>query len=136
MNEVLIMSRRQAESMASYFGGNPVVSITDNTSEPARIQHSGEICRVSFPDSTYGLDMPYWEFTKLFKFLEQHRNAEQLIVHCEQGKSRSSAVALFCAEEYSAHADFRGKFPNLEVVRRLRELRDIRNRQLGEQDGN
>lgn len=124
MKEVLIMSRRQAETINA--GYVPVVSITDIVSKPAELKSTGEVCRISFPDSTYGQDIPSWEISRLFTFLEKHKDADQLIVHCEQGISRSSAVALFCCEQYGAAADFRNKRPNLAVVHRLRELRDIR----------
>jgi hypothetical protein len=126
MRNVAIFSRVAAETIE--FGSLPVVSITDNADPPAELKTTGDICRASFPDSSYGMDIVHWEISKIFKFLEKHKDAEQLIVHCAQGKSRSSAVALFCCEEYGARADFQFKFPNLEVVRRLRELRDIRNR--------
>lgn len=124
MREVLIMSRRQAETIE--VGYIPVVSITDIANQQAQIKHTGEICRISFNDSSYTMDVPSWEVSRLFTFLEKHKDADQLIVHCEQGISRSSAVALFCCEQYGAAADFRNKQPNLAVVHRLRELRDMR----------
>lgn len=118
------MSRRQAETI--YVGHAPVVSITDVVSKPAELKSTGEVCRMRFDDSFNTKNIPSWEISRLLTFLQKHKDADQLIVHCEQGISRSSAIALFCCEEYGASADFKNKRPNLAVVHRLRELRDIR----------
>lgn len=119
MKRVLIANRRQVEGCA--YGNVPLISISERSDPPLKITGT-DILFCHFPDSYDPLELPDFEITKILNFLHRHKDAEVIHVQCAAGLSRSAAVALFCAEQYGAEVDMRGKFPNLEVVRKLRDL--------------
>jgi predicted protein tyrosine phosphatase len=121
MREALIMNRRAAETIQ--LGDTPVVSITCPDSPQAQLKRTqgAPLLETKFFDYTEPGNIQEHEANRIFHFLERNKNADQVLIHCEAGLSRSAAVGLFCSERYGAKADLRGKFPNLELVRLLRK---------------
>lgn len=69
---------------------------------------------------------------EILSFVEQHRDCDELIVHCQMGQSRSAGVALYLAEKYGVPC-FKESVPvtweNLKVYNRLvyRRLMNVDN---------
>lgn len=121
MKRVVVMSRREAEAVPE-FGSIPVISIRGPEDTPAKLNVTLHCLQCCFPDTS---EISNYEMSRILNFLKRHHDADTLVVHCEAGKSRSAGVAVFCAEAFNAEVDIRGKWPNLDVVRKLRDLYDF-----------
>lgn len=110
--EFVVVSRQEIETGIIVRSAYVVISITDPGSQPAKIQKSAgfrEVLRLQFHDA-----IPLKGYFKLppevvlmnedharaiWDFVDQWKGAvETIVVHCEQGMSRSPAVAAAICE--------------------------------------
>lgn len=130
--EFLVLSREQAKYVdpsVNYI----VISITDTTEYPAKLidnKFCKGILRLAFHDidrediaTKYGYNIITKEQAKqILEFVDDHINGIQLIVvHCEAGISRSSAIASALSEIYIGHDSgfFKTHIPNMLVYRTI-----------------
>ena len=103
MRRVRFISRRVAATLRPQRGA-VVISIHDRSEPPLELQPGwSDVLLQRFHD-TDGRLMGLEVFSDaqardVLAFAARHRGAE-LIVHCQQGHSRSAAIALFLSEKY------------------------------------
>jgi predicted protein tyrosine phosphatase len=130
MREVVIASRPQVEYTALALDV-PMVSIRCPGNMPVYFKGMSDrkppaFMDTVFEDSEIHGAIPLFEVKRIFEFLEAHQQCDVIVVQCEAGRSRSAAVALFCAERYGAEVDMRGKAPNLRLVEMLRHCAQVK----------
>ena len=78
----------------------------DGGDAPVRNIHGGEEPDIMHPCDGY----------KIRRFVRKNRNVDEIIVHCDEGKSRSAGIAAALAEYYCDDATIRhtkGVYPNM-----------------------
>lgn len=104
MRRVRFLSRRAAAALQPAPGA-VLISIHDR-SEPPLAPRAGwaDVLVQRFHDtdgSLMGLEVFSNEQAReLLSFARTHQGCSELVVHCQQGRSRSAAIALFFAEKY------------------------------------
>jgi predicted protein tyrosine phosphatase len=104
VKHVRFLSRRQAAETRPRAGA-VLISVHDR-SEPPLTPLAGwsDILVQRFHDtdgSLMGLEVFSNEQAReLLSFVQAHHDCSELVVHCQQGSSRSAAIALFFAEKY------------------------------------
>jgi predicted protein tyrosine phosphatase len=132
--EILVYSRRAIEATPPHEVPHIIISITSVATDRATLrvnEHTLGVLRLAFPDyETPSLAFPeaelfsepqarsIWDFV-----LEHRRSAERIVVHCEAGISRSSAVAAALRRVLGGGDEaefFSGRYvPNQRVYRML-----------------
>ena len=116
---------REAATLFEPTGEYPVIiSITDPGEQQADLEPGWfDVLRLEFHD----IDGRFGDF-RLFSqadagsvvsFLDKHREADQVVVHCRYGQSRSAAVALYVAHRQLSWLDRRAEAYNPLVWRML-----------------
>lgn len=104
MQRIRFLSRRQAAELQPA-PGNVLISIHDR-SEPALTPRTGwaRVLVQRFHDtdgSLMGLEIfSNEQALELLAFVRENQDCPELTVHCQQGSSRSAAIALFFAEKF------------------------------------
>lgn len=104
MKKIRFLSRRAAADLAPQPGA-VLISIHDR-SEPPLTPRAGwaDVLVQRFHDtdgSLMGLEVfSNEQALELLGFAQAHEACTELVVHCQEGRSRSAAIALFFAEKY------------------------------------
>ena len=135
--DFFVYSRSALDAMAPHDLPHVIVSITSSPDDVASLRKNPTcrgVLRLSFPDAETGSDR-YTEgqlFSRaqadaLWAFvLEHRREIERIIVHCDAGVSRSSAVAAALSRVLNGDDAefFAGRYrPNMRVYRTVLETR-------------
>jgi len=133
--EIYVYSRRGLEAATPHEVPHIIISITSAPTDKATLPTNKEtlaVLRLAFPD--YDTPSEAFPESELFSrtqamqiwetVLRHRRNAQRVIVHCEAGISRSSAVAAALSRVFVGNEKefFTGKYsPNMRVYRMLIE---------------
>jgi len=135
--DIFVYSRSALEAVRPHKVAHVVISITSSPKDVARLRPNTMcrgVLRLSFPDA----DVPSARYpeanlfsreqaTKIWTFVQQHLfESQSIIVHCDAGVSRSSAVAAALARVLNDDDAefFGGRYrPNMRVYRTLLETR-------------
>jgi predicted protein tyrosine phosphatase len=135
--EIFVYSRSALDAARPHEVPHVVISITSSPDDVARLRANQACCgvlRLSFPDA----DAPSERFSEgelfsrahavqIWAFVDQHRShVERVLVHCDAGISRSSAVAAALARVLNGDDAefFGGRYrPNMRVYRTLLDTR-------------
>lgn len=104
MNRISFLPRNVAEKY-NPAPGSVLISIHD-LSDPPMLAQPGwqEVLVLRFHDTDgqqSGLEVFAPEHARsILAFAERHKDASELVVHCQMGYSRSAAVAIYLAEKY------------------------------------
>ena len=121
VQEVFFVSRQAAEALM-FYPDTAIISITDPGKRLAALPvWFRQVLRMSFYDAVPGDDFipvpvpgcfDHWMAKEIHDFVDSlHRSPEtcRIVVHCEEGVSRSAAVALFTAGITGAHLPDRAR---------------------------
>lgn len=113
MMKIYAIPRKLAEEIV-FDSKTAVISITAPGYPNANIKDTNKILRLSFHD-VWPMNIPKQQIKKIygdiklfsekeadeiFRFVLKNKDVEKIVVHCEQGYSRSSAVAAALCELY------------------------------------
>ena len=104
MRHVRFLSRRAAADLQPHPGA-VLISIHDRSEPPLTPRAGWAAILVQRFHDTDGSQMGLEVFSndqasEVLKFAQQHQDCPELTIHCQQGSSRSAALALFLAEKY------------------------------------
>jgi predicted protein tyrosine phosphatase len=104
LNLIRFVSRRVAGGSPAA-PGIPVISIHDRSEPALELQPGWADVLVQRFHDTDGTLMGLEVFSEaqardVLAFAARHRGCVELTVHCQQGQSRSAAIALYLAEKY------------------------------------
>jgi predicted protein tyrosine phosphatase len=135
--EIFVYSRSALDAVAPHEVPHVIISITSNPDDVARLRLTNMcrgVLRLSFPDAE--APSPLYAEANLFSrkqasdvwtFTQQHLSEiQRIIVHCDAGVSRSSAVAAALARVLNDDDTefFGGRYrPNMRVYRILLDAR-------------
>jgi predicted protein tyrosine phosphatase len=108
---------------------NVMIRITDPTSEFSELEHSSsfsEILSLKFYDIEDENSVLYLfnetHLTKIMEFFIRHKNCNNMVIHCDEGRSRSAGVAagwfLYNDVKSSIYKLYHDRFhyPNKRIV--------------------
>jgi predicted protein tyrosine phosphatase len=133
--DIFVYSRNALDAASPHEVPHVIISITSSPDDVARLRHSPAcrgVLRLSFPDAEMASDgfaegelFSREHATRVWDFVLQHRpEIERIVVHCDAGVSRSSAVAAALARVFNGNDAefFGGRYrPNMRVYRTLLE---------------
>jgi predicted protein tyrosine phosphatase len=137
--DIFVYSRSALDAVRPQEVPHVIISITSSPEDVARLR-SNDMCRgvlrLSFPDaevpSTLHAEANLFsqdQARKVWTFVEEHLpEIQRIIVHCDAGVSRSSAVAAALARVLNDDDAefFGGRYrPNMRVYRSLLETRPL-----------
>lgn len=103
MKKVTYISRSRAQSTLPP-ENSVIISLHDASEDPASLLDGWKdrltLCFHDADEGTLGLTLFNQDMAKqILKFVQEHSSsAEELVVHCQMGVSRSAAVAMFLSE--------------------------------------
>jgi predicted protein tyrosine phosphatase len=102
MNRIVFLPRAVAARWKPV-PGSVLISIHDHAEEPLQPQEGWtDVVWLRFDDTdnpNIGLEVfSTSQAEQVLAFAEKHRNAAELVVHCQMGHSRSAGVAIFLSE--------------------------------------